>query len=179
MVTAKKTSGKVPTKRVSKAKSTSKKLVSAQTKTHQGAPASKQTSAPVRSGKDFLVAVGRRKTSIARIRLFAKGSGQISVNDQTVQDYFSLADYINTALQPVVLLGLEKNIDAKIKVGGGGKAGQAIAVRHGLARALLLLNEDYRKQLRPAGFLTRDARVKERKKPGLKKARRAPQFSKR
>lgn len=177
MVTTKKTSAK-PAARRSKPKMPVKKQSAAQV-SPLSIQSAKASSGPTRSNKDFLTTVGRRKSSIARIRLFAKGSGQISVNDRSLQDYFGLTDYINTVLQPVVLLGLEKNIDAKIKVGGGGKAGQAIAVRHGLARALLLLNEDYRKQLRPAGFLTRDARVKERKKPGLKKARRAPQFSKR
>lgn len=176
MVTNKKTSAKPATKR-RVTKTVTKKQPVAQTKTtHTPIKSSLDTS---KVNKDFLSAVGRRKTSIARVRLFVKGSGQVSVNGQSVQDYFALSDYTNTVMQPIILLGLEKNIDANIKVGGGGKAGQAIAVRHGLARALLLLNEDYRKQLRPAGFLTRDARVKERKKPGLKKARRAPQFSKR
>lgn len=129
--------------------------------------------------KPFLSSVGRRKSSVARIRLFSKGSGDIKINNQDCKSYFALPDYISTVEKPLVLLGLDKSVDIQVKVSGGGKAGQAIAVRHGISRALLLLDENYRKQLRPAGFLTRDARVKERKKPGLKKARRAPQFSKR
>jgi len=133
----------------------------------------------VKTSKGFISSVGRRKSSVARVRLFAKGSGQVLINELSVDKYFSLPDYISAVFQPLQLVGLDKAVDARVKVAGGGKAGQAIAVRHGLARALLLLDENYRKQLRPAGYLTRDARVKERKKPGLKRARRAPQFSKR
>lgn len=127
----------------------------------------------------YYSAVGRRKSSIARVRLIAKGSGEIKVNNQDHKSYFALPDYISTVEQPLVLVGLDKSVDVQIKVSGGGKAGQSVAVRHGIARAILLIDENYRKQLRPAGYLTRDARVKERKKPGLKRARRAPQFSKR
>jgi small subunit ribosomal protein S9 len=108
-----------------------------------------------------------------------KGTGQVMINNQTVDKYFVLPEYVNTVLQPLQLTGLDKSVDVGVMVSGGGKVGQSIAVRHGIARALLLLDENYRKQLRPAGYLTRDARVKERKKPGLKRARRAPQFSKR
>jgi len=127
----------------------------------------------------YLAAVGRRKSAVARVRLMTKGTGQVMINNQTVDKYFVLPEYVNTVLQPLQLTGLDKSVDVGVMVSGGGKVGQSIAVRHGIARALLLLDENYRKQLRPAGYLTRDARVKERKKPGLKRARRAPQFSKR
>ncbi len=160
-----------------------KKLTSRQTARKKSVSQTKKVVTPIkivtRAGKDYIAAVGRRKSVIARVRLFSRGSGQIIINNVSPVEYFSWPEYVNTALQPLFLLGLQNTLDLKIKVTGGGKAGQAVAVRHGIARALVLLNEDYRKQLRPSGFLTRDARVKERKKPGLKRARRAPQFSKR
>lgn len=128
---------------------------------------------------DFLSAVGRRKEAVARVRLFAKGSGKLTVNGLDFKQYFPTFDLQYLVLQPLKLLGLESSVDITVKALGGGKFGQAEAVRHGISRALLLMKPEHRQQLRPAGFLTRDARVKERKKPGLKKARRAPQFSKR
>ena len=124
-------------------------------------------------------AVGRRKSAIARVRLVYPGSGVLTINSEQFTKYFPTFDYQYLVLQPLKLLGLEGQVSVTVKVVGGGKFGQAEAVRHGISRCLLLVNEDYRKQLRPAGLLTRDSRVKERKKPGLKKARRAPQFSKR
>ncbi|MDZ4229930.1 MAG: 30S ribosomal protein S9 [Candidatus Veblenbacteria bacterium] len=126
-----------------------------------------------------MATVGRRKRAIARVRLFAKGTGKVTVNDAELSKFFIASHYQYIVLQPLKLLGLESSVDVRVKVVGGGSMGQAEAIRHGLSRALLKLDENYRKQLRPAGFLTRDARVKERKKPGLKRARRAPQFSKR
>jgi len=128
---------------------------------------------------NFLSAVGRRKEAVARVRLFTKGSGKITVNGQEFTKYFPGFDLQYVALQPLKLLGLEAALDFTVKVLGGGKFGQADAVRHGIARTLLLLDPEHRKALRTAGYLTRDARVKERKKYGLKKARRGPQFSKR
>jgi len=136
------------------------------------APVSKQS-------YNFLSAVGRRKEAIARVRLFAKGTGKIIVNGEEFTKYFPGFDLQYVVLQPLKLLGLESALDFTVKVQGGGKFGQADAVRHGLARTLLLLDPEHRKALRTAGYLTRDARVKERKKYGLKKARRGPQFSKR
>lgn len=173
VTTAKKTSTvKAPTKRRT-TKPAAKKATTTAVHTPVAAKVSRS------QNRDYFAGVGRRKSAIARVRLFAKGSGEITVNNEDLAKYFSLPDYISTAKEPIVLLGLEKTVDVKVKVTGGGKAGQAIAVRHGLARALLVMDENYRKALRPAGFLTRDSRIKERKKPGLKRARRAPQFSKR
>jgi small subunit ribosomal protein S9 len=134
------------------------------------------------SGKqsyDFLHTVGRRKSAIARVRLFPKGQGNVVVNNLELAKYFPTADYQQIVLDPLKLVGLEGKVDVRVMVAGGGKSGQAVAVRHGISRALLLLDPELRKNLRTAGFLTRDSRVKERKKYGLKKARRAPQFSKR
>jgi small subunit ribosomal protein S9 len=128
---------------------------------------------------DFIATVGRRKEAVARVRLYAKGSGQITINNLEFQKYFSTYDYQLIVMQPLKLVGLDTKVDIRVKVSGGGKTGQAEAVRHGIARAILILDEELRKNLRTAGFLTRDSRVKERKKYGLKKARRAPQFSKR
>lgn len=128
---------------------------------------------------DFIATVGRRKEAVARVRLYAKGSGQIIINNLELQKYFQTYDYQLIVMQPLKLVGLEAKVDIRVKVSGGGKTGQAEAVRHGIARAILLLDPELRKNLRTAGFLTRDSRVKERKKYGLKKARRAPQFSKR
>lgn len=148
---------------------------------HKIQPAKELAVKPVlkHTSYDYLATVGRRKEAVARVRLFRKGTGQISINNQELVKYFSTFDTQYTVQQPLKLLGLESAVDIRVKVSGGGKFGQADAVRHGIARALLLMDENYRKQLRPAGFLTRDSRVKERKKPGLKRARRAPQFSKR
>lgn len=128
---------------------------------------------------DFIATVGRRKEAVARVRLYAKGSGQVTINNLELQKYFQTFDYQLIVMQPLKLVGLDTKVDVRVKVSGGGKTGQAEAVRHGIARAILLLDPELRKNLRTAGFLTRDSRVKERKKYGLKKARRAPQFSKR
>ena len=126
---------------------------------------------------DYIAAVGRRKSAVARVRLF-KQDGEIIVNTLPLAKYFPTFDLqlmVRSALKIVGAIDLA----VKIKVQGGGKIAQAVAVRHGLARALVKYNPEFRLALRTAGFLTRDARIKERKKPGLKKARRAPQFSKR
>ena len=121
---------------------------------------------------------GRRKKAIARVRLSA-GEGKIIVNKLPVEEYFKLDTLIGIVKQPLVLVGAEKKYDATINVYGGGLAGQAGACRHGIARALVIDNETYKAEIKAAGFLTRDPRMKERKKYGLKKARKAPQFSKR
>lgn len=128
---------------------------------------------------DYLHTVGRRKSAIARVRLFPKGNGQFVINNFEMVKYFPTVDYQQIVLDPLKLVGLEGKVDVRVMVSGGGKSGQSIAVRHGISRALLLLDPELRKNLRTAGYLTRDSRVKERKKYGLKKARRAPQFSKR
>jgi small subunit ribosomal protein S9 len=121
---------------------------------------------------------GRRKTSVARVRL-VPGDGRIVINDRDIRDYIPSEALIEVVKQPLVLTETLGNYDVLVNVKGGGFSGQAGAIRHGIARALLQVDPDYRPILKRAGLLTRDARVKERKKYGLKGARRAPQFSKR
>jgi small subunit ribosomal protein S9 len=121
---------------------------------------------------------GRRKKSIARVRL-VPGNGNITINNRSLDDYFGLETLKVIVKQPLVLTDTISKFDVLCKVVGGGFTGQAGAIRHGIARALLKADEGLRPPLKKAGFLTRDPRMKERKKYGLKKARRAPQFSKR
>ena len=121
---------------------------------------------------------GRRKKSIARVRLVT-GSGNITVNDKSLDEYFGTDTLKYIVKQPLTLTNTLDKFDVKVKVVGGGFTGQAGAIRHGISRALLQSSQDFRPQLKAAGFLTRDPRMKERKKYGLKKARKAPQFSKR
>ena len=123
-------------------------------------------------------AVGRRKKAIARVRL-VPGEGKIVINKRDIDNYFGLETLKMVVRSPLALLGLEGKYDIVVRVNGGGIAGQAGAIRHGLSRALLQQNDENRSALKKAGFLTRDPRMKERKKYGLKGARRAPQFSKR
>ena len=124
------------------------------------------------------VATGRRKKSIARVRLCA-GNGKIEVNGKDIESYLQRDTLILIAKQPLTLTSTADKFDVVVNVEGGGIAGQAGAICHGIARALVKSNETYRKELKDAGFLTRDPRMKERKKYGLKKARKASQFSKR
>lgn len=128
--------------------------------------------------RSYLAGLGKRKTARARVKLYQDGSGEITINGLKLKEYFS-GFSIENAKAPLALVGIAKTVDIDVRVSGGGKAGQSDAVRHGISRALLLLNPDFRPDLKRAGFLRRDARIKERKKPGLKRARRAPQFSKR
>lgn len=121
---------------------------------------------------------GRRKTSVARVRL-VPGQGNIIINGRDLKDYFDLATLELIIKQPLELTGTTSAYDVIANVTGGGRTGQAGAIRHGIARALLDVDADYRKSLKSAGLLTRDPRMKERKKYGLKKARKASQFSKR
>ena len=121
---------------------------------------------------------GRRKTSVARVRL-VPGQGNITINGRDLKDYFDLATLELIIKQPLELTGTTSAYDVIANVQGGGRTGQAGAIRHGISRALLGVNAEYRATLKAAGFLTRDPRMKERKKYGLKAARRAPQFSKR
>ena len=123
-------------------------------------------------------AVGRRKEAAARVRV-DKGTGKIVVNGKPAAEYFGKFEAESVLGAPLKALGKDKDLDFSIKVAGGGKKGQLIAAQHGISRALVVWNEDFHKTLKSLGFLTRDARVKERKKFGLKKARRAPQWSKR
>ena len=121
---------------------------------------------------------GRRKKSIARVYL-TQGSGKITINKRDIGDYFGLETLKVIVRQPLVATDTTNKFDVKVTVRGGGYTGQAGAVRHGIARALLQADEEFRPILKKAGYLTRDPRMKERKKYGLKAARRAPQFSKR
>ena len=122
---------------------------------------------------------GRRKKAIARVRLIPGGNGTIVINDRTFEDYFPMGTLQYIVKQPLALLDIETKYDVFVNVVGGGYTGQANAIRLGISRALLEAEEGCRPALKKEGFLTRDARAKERKKYGLKKARRAPQFSKR
>lgn len=130
------------------------------------------------SKRQYLAAIGKRKTAIAQVKLFQDGSGEFNVNGDKIQKYFH-GTAIENAQAPLVLANQKGKVDIEARVVGGGKSAQSDAVRHGVSRALLLLSPDVRPDLKRAGFLRRDARIKERKKPGLKRARRAPQFSKR
>ena len=129
--------------------------------------------------KAYFYGTGRRKSSVARVKLIPNGTGVITVNNRTLDNYFGLATLKMVVKQPLTLLGLEEKFDVVVTVQGGGFTGQAGAIRLGIARALLQADADYRPMLKKAGLLTRDSRMKERKKYGLKAARRAPQFSKR
>ena len=121
---------------------------------------------------------GRRKSSVARVYL-VPGTGKITINKRDIDEYFGLETLKVVVRQPLVLTGTEGKYDVQVNVKGGGYTGQAGAIRHGISRALLEADADHRPALKAEGFLTRDPRMKERKKYGLKKARRAPQFSKR
>ncbi len=128
--------------------------------------------------RPFFYGTGRRKSSVARVRLY-NGSGAITINKRDIDDYFGLETLKLIVRQPLELTNCVGKFDIVVNVNGGGVSGQAGAIRHGIARALLQYDENLRPVLKKAGFLTRDPRMKERKKYGLKAARRAPQFSKR
>ncbi|AVI93834.1 30S ribosomal protein S9 [Oenococcus oeni] len=121
---------------------------------------------------------GRRKVSVARVRL-TPGSGKITINNRSFEEYIPAANLRAVVTQPFAVTSTDGTYDVNVNVVGGGFAGQAGATRHGIARALLQVDPDFRPALKSAGLLTRDSRMVERKKPGLKKARRASQFSKR
>ena len=126
----------------------------------------------------YYEAVGRRKRAVARVRLYP-GDGQVIINDKGLQEYFGRVQDWQGVMAPLQLTENEGRFNLSVLVKGGGITGQAQAIRHGVARALLLVDPDLRAVLRRAGFLTRDPREKERKKPGLKRARKAPQYTKR
>ena len=130
------------------------------------------------SKQPYFYGTGRRKHSVARVRVYP-GSGNITINGRGIDDYFGLETLKLIARQPLALTDNLDKFDLICTVAGGGVTGQAGAIRHGLSRALLQVDAEYRPELKKAGFLTRDPRMKERKKYGLKGARRAPQFSKR
>ena len=129
-------------------------------------------------GKPYFYGTGRRKSSVARVRVY-QGTGKITINERDIDDYFGLETLKVIVRQPLVLTENADKFDIVCRVAGGGVTGQAGAIRHGISRALLLADGEFRAELKKAGFLTRDPRMKERKKYGLKGARRAPQFSKR
>ena len=132
-----------------------------------------------KSKKPYHYGTGRRKSSVARVHLFPNGTGAITINGRDMDDYFGLEALKLIVRQPLETTGLVGKVDIVATVAGGGVTGQAGAMRHGISRALLEMDAEYRPALKAAGFLTRDPRMKERKKYGLKAARRAPQFSKR
>ena len=128
--------------------------------------------------KPYFYGTGRRKSSVARVRVY-NGTGKITVNDRDIDDYFGLETLKLIVRQPLVLAEVDNKFDIVVRVAGGGVSGQAGAIRDGLSRALLQYDETLRTVLKKAGLLTRDPRMKERKKYGLKAERRAPQLSKR
>ncbi|MBN8867559.1 MAG: 30S ribosomal protein S9 [Solirubrobacterales bacterium] len=135
--------------------------------------------APAELAKDArFIATGKRKRSVARV-IILPGDGTITINDREIEEYFPRARHRTIVTSPMVATGYESNINVKIRVHGGGISGQAGAVRHGIARALTEVDSELRPELKRRGFLTRDARAKERRKAGFKKARKRPQFSKR
>ncbi len=129
--------------------------------------------------KKYYYGTGRRKSSVARVRVYENGTGAIVINGRDINDYFGLETLKLIVNQPLATTNLVGRVDIVATVAGGGVSGQAGAIRHGISRALVTLNSEYRQSLKAAGFMTRDPRMKERKKYGLKAARRAPQFSKR
>ena len=131
------------------------------------------------SKKKYNYGTGRRKSSVARVRVYENGTGAITINGRDIDDYFGLDTLKLVVRQPLVTSDMVGKVDVVITVAGGGVSGQAGAIRHGISRALVVMNPEFRPALKAAGFMTRDPRMKERKKYGLKGARRAPQFSKR
>ncbi|MBP3314053.1 MAG: 30S ribosomal protein S9 [Oscillospiraceae bacterium] len=131
------------------------------------------------SKRQYQYGTGRRKSSVARVRVYEGGTGSIIINGRDIEEYFGLETLKMVVRQPLAATETLGKVDVVCTVAGGGVTGQAGAIRHGISRALLSVNPDFRAILKAAGFLTRDPRMKERKKYGLKAARRAPQFSKR
>ncbi len=129
--------------------------------------------------KPYFYGTGRRKSSVARVHIYPNGTGKITINNRDIDNYFGLDTLKLIVRQPLALTDMLGKVDISATVTGGGFTGQAGAIRHGIARGLLKYSEELRPVLKKAGFLTRDPRMKERKKYGLKAARRAPQFSKR
>lgn len=158
------------------AKRTTKKAT--ETAEVKAAPAKKTTKKATKTAVKEYLGTGKRKTSVARVRLTV-GTGKIEVNGKDIKEYFILESLVGVAKQALVLTELENTVDIKANIYGGGIAGQAGALRHGITKALIEFKPELRTELKKAGFVTRDSRKKERKKYGLKKARKAPQFSKR
>ena len=131
------------------------------------------------SKRKYSYGTGRRKSSVARVRVYENGTGSVIINGRDMDEYFGLETLKLIVRQPLITTDMLGKVDVVVTVAGGGVSGQAGAIRHGISRAQLGINPEYRANLKAAGFLTRDPRMKERKKYGLKAARRAPQFSKR
>lgn len=129
--------------------------------------------------RNYIYAVGRRKTAVARVRLFKAGEGKIIVNKKDYREYFPVLEFQNMIMAPLKKVGQLNGFNFTVKVAGGGSHSQAEAIRHGIARALVKVEKNWRQTLKQLDFLKRDPRMKERKKPGLKRARRAPQWQKR
>ncbi len=145
----------------------------------EGAAPAAATTTLAMTKENVVQAIGRRKTAIARVRLIRGGKGTIQINGKAFKDYFPTFDMQRIVLEPLRAVSLEEAYDVSVKAEGGGAHAQSEAVRLGIARALLKEQADYRATLKKLGFLTRDPRAKERKKPGLRRARRSPQWSKR
>jgi small subunit ribosomal protein S9 len=131
------------------------------------------------SSAQYYEGSGRRKAASARVRLFPGGTGKFIVNDKPLAEYLPRGGDVEILMEPLVAIGQERSYDISVHVDGGGVSGQRDAIKLGIARALLLVDPDTRGTLKAGGWLTRDARIKERKKPGLKRARKAPTFTKR
>lgn len=129
--------------------------------------------------RKYIYATGRRKSSVAKVRLYPNGRGQITINEKPIKEYLSVDSQFTAVYSPLKVANAEKSFDMTIMVDGGGITGQAEAIRHGITKALITHDPALRTTLKKEGFLTRDPRAKERKKPGLKRARRAPQWAKR
>lgn len=182
MPVKKKTTKSIPKKKAKKTAS-KKKIVTKKTPVKKITKKT-TTDKTKKRGKQYYEAVGRRKRSTARVRLFTcrpfeDEKGKITVNDKFYTDFFTTFELKETVISALKKMKSLNRFEVSVKVKGGGIRGQAEAIRHGLARALVKFNPDFSKKLKRAGFLTRDPRRKERKKPGLKKARRAPQWKKR
>ena len=136
------------------------------------------TKEPVKDAGQFIQATGKRKTAVAQIKFFPQGEGQILINGKKLEDYFPYFEWREIVKQPLILTNFN-NFHILVKVQGGGVRAQAEAIRLGISWALAEFYPDFKRVLKPAGLLSRDARIKERKKPGLKRARRAPQWQKR
>ena len=172
---------KKPAARVKKATTVKPRKVKAVVEPSEGMALVSEEAVVVKSAKagSWIYALGRRKTAIARVRLIRNGKGAVSINGKPLEKYFGTEELRETVMGPLKLTGQETAVDVSASVAGGGSRGQAESIRLGLSRALIILNPAYRKTLKKLGFLTRDPRAKERKKFGLKRARRAPQWSKR
>jgi len=170
-------------KKVTAAKKPAAKKAPAKTKAEEtttlAMEANQELAAKTAKGGSFIPSVGRRKTSIARVRLIKNGKGTITINGKVWDKYFTTYDLRSQIEAPLKAVGQDTSVDISAKVTGGGIRGQAEAIRHGIARALIQLNPTFRKTLKKLGYLSRDPRQKERKKFGKKSARRSPQWSKR